>query len=160
MLKKRCFSLASLAAKERDVMFYFRTRPPVSSTIDALFSLYDSYSKALFDSWLLRDNSHIRGRKLLREWLSTEQRAQFDLHDCFEVIGCQTGKKYRIRYGHYSNIEELDANGRPVSGWCFVPAGNLAAGDVMLAQKIALETSERATLAIANPFPILHSETP
>jgi hypothetical protein len=137
-------------------MFYFRSRPPARSTIDALFSLYDSYSKALLDSWLLRDNS-LRGRMLLREWLSAEQRAQFDVHDYFDVIGCQTGKKYRIRYGHYSNIEELDANGRPASGWCFVPAGNLVAGDVMLAQKIALETSERAALSIANPFPMTHS---
>jgi hypothetical protein len=138
-------------------MLYFRSRPPARSTIDALFSLYDSYSKALLDSWLLRDNSDIRGRKLLREWLSAEQRAQFDMHDYFDVIGCQTGKKYRIRYGHYSNIEELDASGQPASGWCFVPAGNLVAGDVMLAQKIALETSERAALSIANPFPMTHS---
>jgi hypothetical protein len=137
-------------------MFYFRIRPPVRSTIDALFALYDSYSKAFLDCWLLRDNS-LRGRMLLREWLSAEQRAQFDVHDYFDVIGCQTGKKYRIRYGHYSNIEELDANGRPASGWCFVPAGNLVAGDVMLAQKIALETSERAALSIANPFPMTHS---
>jgi hypothetical protein len=139
-------------------MFYFRSRPPARSTIDALFNLYDSYSKALLDSWLLRDNSDIRGRKLLREWPSAEQHAQFDMHDYFDVIGCQTGKKYRIRYGHYSNIEELDAKGWPASGWCFVPAGNLVPGDVMLAQKIALETSERATLAIANPFPIAHLE--
>jgi hypothetical protein len=33
--------------------------------------------------------------------------------------------------------------------WCFVPEGNLVAGDVMLAQKIALETNERAALAVA-----------
>jgi hypothetical protein len=36
----------------------------------------------------------------------------------------------------------------------FHSIGALVAGDVMLAQKIALETNERAALAIANRFPI------
>ena len=34
--------------------------------------------------------------------------------------------------------------------WCFGPQGNLAVGDVMLAQKIALETIEVEALAKAN----------
>jgi hypothetical protein len=37
-------------------------------------------------------------------------------------------------------------------GWCFVPKGSLVAGD--LAQKIALETNERAALAVANRFAV------
>jgi hypothetical protein len=37
-------------------------------------------------------------------------------------------------------------------GWCFVPRGQLVPGDVMLAQKIALETNETAALAVANRF--------
>ena len=39
-----------------------------------------------------------------------------------------------------------------VSGWCFVPNTYLVADDVMLAQKIALETDERAALAVAKSF--------
>jgi hypothetical protein len=50
------------------------------------------------------------------------------------------------------NIHELDGAGRPHVGWCFAPKGHLVAGDVMLAQKIALETDERGALAIANKF--------
>jgi hypothetical protein len=46
----------------------------------------------------------------------------------------------------------LDAASRPRAGWCFVPKDNLVAGDVMLAQKIALETDERGALAVANNF--------
>ena len=34
----------------------------------------------------------------------------------------------------------------------FMPLGQLVAGDVMLAQKIALETNESAALAVANRF--------
>src|SRR6185295_5088687 len=54
----------------------------------------------------------VRGITLLREWLSQQQRQQL----------------------------ELDGDGRPRMGWCFIPEGNLVPGDVMLAQKIALET--------------------
>jgi len=44
-------------------------------------------------------------------------------------------------------------------GWCFVPSGFLVPGDVMLAQKIALETDERGALGLANRFPpATHSE--
>jgi hypothetical protein len=35
-----------------------------------------------------------------------------------------------------------------------VPKGHLVAGDIMLAQKIALETDERGALAVANRFPV------
>ena len=94
-----------------------------------------------------------RGLKLLREWLSPEQRAQFDADRYFDVIGCHSGKKYSIRYGSAANVDELDDAGVPRMGWCFVPNAYLVAGDVMLAQKIALETNERAALAVANRFP-------
>jgi hypothetical protein len=40
----------------------------------------------------------------------------------------------------------------PREGWCFVPGEHLVAGDVMLAQKIALETDERGALEKANRF--------
>ena len=94
-----------------------------------------------------------RGLTLLREWLSPEQRAQLEANKHFDVIGCQTGKRYRISYGSGTNVHEIDEAGRPIMGWCFVPSGHLVAGDVMLAQKIALETDERGALAVANRFP-------
>jgi hypothetical protein len=97
-------------------------------------------------------NPEARGLKLLREWLSPEQRAQFDAERYFDVIGCHSGKKYRIRYGSSANIEELDDAGHPRIGWCFVPNIHLVAGDVVLAQKIALETNEREALEVANRF--------
>ena len=48
------------------------------------------------------------------------------------------------------NVHELDAGGAPVQQWCFAPEGRVAFGDVLLAQKIALETMETKALAIAN----------
>jgi hypothetical protein len=94
-----------------------------------------------------------RGRRLLRDWLSTSQRDQFDSNGYFDVIGCDTGKTYRIYYDRAMNVHELDEAGRPKMGWCFLPQGNLVAGDVMLTQKIALETSEVGALMVAERFP-------
>jgi hypothetical protein len=106
-----------------------------------------------FREWYLRPSrSEQRGLKLLREWLSQEQLAQFDANNYFEVIGCHTGKRYRIFHGNGANIVELDDRTRPTTGWCFVPGEHLVAGDVMLAQKIALETDEQGALAKANKF--------
>jgi hypothetical protein len=93
-----------------------------------------------------------RGLQLLKEWLSPEQFAQYDAKSYFEVTGCHSGKRYRISHGTSMNIHELDGAGRPCAGWCFAPKGHLVAGDVMLAQKIALETEERGALAVANSF--------
>jgi hypothetical protein len=98
------------------------------------------------------NESEARGLRLLREWLSPEQLAQYDLHKYFEVTGCHSGKRYRIRHGSGTNIQELDDAGHPKTGWCFVPRDCLVAGDVMLAQKIALETNERSALAVARQF--------
>jgi hypothetical protein len=95
-----------------------------------------------------------RGLALLKEWLSPDQLAQFNAHGHFDVTGCHSGKRYRIRHGVGMNIYELDYAGRPLTGWCFVPKDNLVAGDVMLAQKIALEANERAALLVAKSFPL------
>lgn len=106
------------------------------------------------------DARESRGITLLKEWLSPEQRAQFDASKSFDVIGCDSRKRYRIRYGTGTNIIEIGAAGEQVMGWCFVPSGSLVAGDVMLAQKIALETDEHAALAVANRFSVHPSNPP
>jgi hypothetical protein len=38
------------------------------------------------------------------------------------------------------NVHQLDCTGRDVARWCFMPEGGVVTGDVLLAQKIALET--------------------
>ncbi|WP_425305326.1 hypothetical protein [Bradyrhizobium erythrophlei] len=98
-----------------------------------------------------------RGVNLLREWLSPEQRAQFDAKRYFDVIGCDSGKRYRIHYGETTNVHEIGDDDLPAVGWCFMPVGSLVVGDVMLAQKIALETYEYGALAVANRCPIRFS---
>jgi hypothetical protein len=96
--------------------------------------------------------AHARGLKLLKDNLSPVQRDQFDTCGYFEVVGGQTGRRYRIKSGTQMNIERLDKRGRPIHVLCFLPEGGLVAGDVMLAQKLALELFEADALKVANKF--------
>jgi hypothetical protein len=81
-----------------------------------------------------------RSLRLLRPWLSPGQRTQFAKESYFEVVGSDTGKRYRIHAGAATNVCELDESSRPTHGLCFLPMGELPIGDVMLSQKIALES--------------------
>ena len=113
--------------------------------------------RKLYRNFFAENTKEARGRRLLREWLSPDQRAQFDNKDYFEVVGCDSRRRYRIynrmTLRNMTNIYEIDDAGRPIVGWCFLPAGQLVAADIMLAQKIALETNEHNALAVANGFP-------
>ena len=94
-----------------------------------------------------------RGLRLLQENLSPAQREQHGRFGYFDVVGGNTGKRYRIKYGFQLNVALLDDRGRTKAVLCFAPEANLPAGDVMLAQKLALELFETDTLKIANKFP-------
>ncbi|WFU18647.1 hypothetical protein [Bradyrhizobium sp. CB3481] len=93
-----------------------------------------------------------RSLLLLRRWLSPAQREQFARRGYFEVVGSESGKRYRIHIGTSVNVCEIDERGRLQVGLCFMPIGALPIGDVMLAQKIALETCEGKARAVARRF--------
>jgi hypothetical protein len=97
-----------------------------------------------------------RGFQLLTLNLSPAQREQYSRYGYFDVIGGDTGKRYRIRHGCMMNVEQLDQNGREVQLLCFTPRGRLPVGDIMLAQKLALELFESDVLGIANRSPAWH----
>ena len=141
-LKKLYFFLASLAVEG---MFLVRR------------SRSEAAVRKLYRNFFAQNTKEARGRRLLREWLSPDQRAQFDDKDYFEVVGCDSRRRYRIynrmTHGEMTNVYEIDDAGRPKVGWCFLPTGRLVAADIMLAQKIALETNEHNALAVANGFP-------
>jgi hypothetical protein len=91
-----------------------------------------------------------RAIRFLISNLSPAQREQFETLRYFDVTGGTTGSHYRIWYGPQMNVEQLDHNGRQRHSLCFVPQGGLPVGDIMLAQKIALELFEEQALSIAN----------
>lgn len=107
---------------------------------------YDIERRILVSNGLKALNQSI---KLLIGHLSNEQKEQYKATEKFLVKGCHTGRIYRLDKSPSYNIQCVLTEDR----WCFVPAGNLQIGDVLLAQKIALETDEKAALKIANHRP-------
>jgi hypothetical protein len=99
----------------------------------------------------LRREAEEKGLVLLSSWFTPEQAAQLMSRREFEVVGSDTGTRYRITTKPGGmNVHELDGTGRTVMRWCFGPAGLAVSGDILLAQKIALETMEEQARAIAN----------
>jgi len=96
--------------------------------------------------------ANARGLRLLKESLSPTQRDQYERYGYFDVLGGETGRRYRIKNWFQVNVEQLDEKGRPVRLLCFMPKGELVVGDMMLAQKLALELFELDTLKVANEF--------
>ena len=90
--------------------------------------------------------------KLLIDNLTAVQSQQYDRFGYFDVVGSKTGKRYRICHGTSRNVNELLEHNRLGAGRCFMPRGNLVAGDCMLAQKIALENCEEEALKVALRF--------
>jgi hypothetical protein len=88
--------------------------------------------------------------QLLVDHLSPEQRREMDVKLGFTVMGGKTGVRYVIAQGRISNVHVLNKQGHVIAKLCFGPAASqdrdfreeLPDGDIMLAQKIALEDAE------------------
>ena len=112
-------------------MLQFQRAPPVVRTrIHALRQLYRIA--------LAENTSDARGLRLMRRWLSPDQRAEFDHSGSFEVVGCHSRKRYRIYRGTAQNVFEIDDAGWLIVGLCFMPSGELVAGDGSFAENTAV----------------------
>ena len=123
----------------RDVLSFWRS----------LRRLFDAVGKPSKSIWGAQERSF----RLLVDNLSATQRQQFARHRYFDVIGGDTGKTYRIREGYFLNVDRLDQTGISTLVLCFGPEGHLPMGDILLAQKLALELVEANTLQVANALP-------
>lgn len=125
-------------------------RGPARARLHALRELYRRFFG--------ENTPDARGRRLLAEWLSPAQRA----HPSSTGISMSSAAIPARPIASImappptsmrSTRPEMRRWGGASSRQAFVP------GDVMLAQKIALETDERGALALANRFPpATHSE--
>jgi hypothetical protein len=101
-------------------------------------------------SWTFDGIAEQRALELLKQKLTPVQREQFNRRRSFDVAGGSTGTRYRIHRGHQMNVEELWPDGKRAHLLCFMPMGPLPIADILLAQKVALETFECDALAAAN----------
>ncbi len=99
---------------------------------------------------------HIKSLALLEDWLTPKQLQQFQTKNYFDVVG-SAGGKYRVNgaaggtvppYNIHVLADNNDMCIVPDQGGYMVPM--LPAGDILLVQKIALETDEEGALDKAN----------
>jgi hypothetical protein len=124
------------------------------------FHLWRERRHATSASYTLRREAHSRGMRLLEAHLTQAQLKQYRRSGFFEVVGGDTKLRYRIYHGSQMNILQIDLSGHPRWTLCFAPKGHLVLGDVMLAQKVALELFETTALAIANRIPGSYRTSP
>lgn len=95
------------------------------------------------------DSSQQRSKDLLMSCLTEAQRDSLERFAKFRCVS-DVGDVYEIEAHRMHNIFLLDAQGRRVQEWCVTPCGNFPVYDVMLAQKLALETDSFALADQAN----------
>lgn len=99
-----------------------------------------------------RDEAAARAKKLLEENLDVEQLKEFSAKGVFHLITHRPDgekRRYRIERGISRNVRLLDERGNVLRTYCAHPDG-VPTEDVMLAQKLLLETDEDAFLKVAN----------
>lgn len=98
---------------------------------------------------VLSDGAAERAMALLHSCLNDEQRDMLRTRKKFRIVS-NLLNIFEIRLFKTHNIYKLDLNGQAVENWCVLPKGDLALGDVLLAQKVWLETDEADTAKYAN----------
>jgi hypothetical protein len=107
----------------------------------------------MWNAWNGRQATvNARGLDLLLKFLSPVQTREFKETNSFIVVGSHSKRCYRIHHAQYYNVENCEDG----ICYCFLPSdAGICIPDVMLAQKIMLESDEHAAMLVANARPPL-----
>jgi hypothetical protein len=89
-------------------------------------------------------------RKLLVTFLEDDQRASFEKEKYFIIHSRDGQRRYKVSHGRSGNVKLIDPKGKELASFCIHPGIACPDEDTMLAQKLMLETDEKAFLRIAN----------
>jgi len=123
-----------------------------SAEVTGLATVREFLRPSLNDHYLPNQAAEAKARVLLDRALTPEQRRDLAAKHYFDVKAKRF--TYRIREGHSGNVEALDASGRVISRFCAHPLSRVPVYDVMLAQKLWIETDENMFLNKAAPYPL------
>ena len=70
-----------------------------------------------------RGEAEKKARDLLKRGCRRRNSHNTRVDGYFEVTGCDTGKRYRVRRDRQMNIDELDGRGARIAVWCSGPKG-------------------------------------
>ena len=124
----------------------------MSAEVTLLATAEDFLRPSLNDYYLPNQAALAKARALLDRALTPEQRRDLLAKGYFYVKGKRF--TYRIREGHSGNVDALDSRGRVIDRFCAHPLGRVPVYDVMLAQKLWIETDENMFLKKAAPYPL------
>jgi hypothetical protein len=124
----------------------------VSAEAACLAAASEFLRPSLGDHHLPDQAAEARARVLLERALTPEQRRDLLARRYFYVKG--KNFTYRIREGQSGNVDALDSRGCVFSRFCARPLGRVPVYDVMLAQKLWIETDENMFLKTAAPYPL------
>lgn len=111
---------------------------------------FEKRQKAQRETEERRAAAQKKAEELLLENLDAEQRKEFATNKRFTVhVRGKEDKHYLIEYGYAGNVKLL-REGKAVAKFCIHPVVQCPNEDVMLAQKLLLETNEEQFLKIAN----------
>ncbi len=124
----------------------------LSADVTGLVTAWEFLRPPLNEYYLPDQAADAKARVLLERALTPQQRRDLFAKRCFYVKGKRF--TYRIREGHSGNVDALDSSGRVVSRLCAHPLGRVPVYDMMLAQKLWIETDENMFLEKAAPYPL------
>lgn len=94
------------------------------------------------------DSAWDRATRLLLAHLTPEQRGQYD-HDHSFIVNVK-GRRYQVKEGWSGNVKRLNDAGAVAESFCIHFGEMIPIPDLMLAQKLMLETDEAEFRRIAN----------
>lgn len=100
-----------------------------------------------------REAAQERARQALIDHLTDKQLEVFERNHSVPVTAFKSGNKYLIEKGRSGNVRVLDKDGRTRERLCFHPRILCPDYDVMLMQKLMLESAEEEALRVANRHP-------
>ena len=124
----------------------------VSAEMTLLAAADEFVRPSLNDYYLPNQAAVTKARALLERALTPQQRRDLLARGYFYVKGRRF--TYRIREGQSGNVDALDSRGCVISRFCAHPLGRVPVYDVMLAQKLWIETDENMFLRKAAPYPL------
>jgi hypothetical protein len=96
-----------------------------------------------------------KARALLESVLNPDELTAFK-RDGHLIVHGRSGRRYRLRQGRVANIDVIHRDGRILHRLCAHPDRTMPALDIMLAQKLWLETDEHEFVSRANVHGLIH----
>jgi hypothetical protein len=100
-----------------------------------------------------RDNASWRAHELLLRHLTPNQREDYEWDKRF-TVKTKRGHRYVIGQARCQNVLRVNKRGKPMRVYCVTVHGGVPMGDVLLAQKLMLESDEDHFLKVARQWPV------